>query len=378
MDLRAWLVTNVWSTELDLAQFDFSLRWPRDLFFWESQRILELHPSSSPADMVACLFAEAFVDGHVASLLENDQYKSSESGADEVVRIVKALLNEPSLLHEAQPPRYWLERQSTGNLVVPKTALPIAFSDLIDEFCELDYFPTVMPKPCVDDRSYREVDLSKSIGQAIGIQVDWPFDEASLPLSDDLLYSVVEYFHDHAQRPRTRWLHSFAECGWHYDSHNRESGAAVYRWRVNELLDRYQVGFRLGNSGPEKGRMVRHASSDLDSLADQLVSEGADLGSEKIADSIRLFRSRSSSIHTRRTSIAQLSGYLENRRKQFKARQMMKGDEADLFNIFNNFYVRHDNAKQKRDYGEEYLDWIFWTTLAAIHLLQQLDKREAR
>lgn len=327
--------------------------------------------------MVTCLFAEAFVDGQVASHLEKNQYTFSKTGIDEAARIVNALLEDPGILHEVEPPRYWLERQFADDLLAPRAELPIAFFSLIEDFCEGDYFPTIMPKPCVDDHLYQSVDLSKSISDAIGAEVSWPSVADSQPISDDILFSVIEFFHDRALRPRTRSLHPYANCGWHYDNHNRESGAAVYRWRVNELLGRYKIGFRLGNAGAEKGRMIRYASQDLDDFANQLASETALTQDQKIAEAIRLYRSHSSSVHNMRAAVAQLSGYLENNRKLFKAREMTSGDEADLFNIFNNFYIRHDNDKQKKNFGVEYLDWIFWTTLAAIHLLQQLDDRES-
>lgn len=196
-----------------------------------------------------------------------------------------------------------------------------------------------------------------------------------LSTPEDILFSVIEYFHDQAQRPRTRWLHPFEGCGWHYGSHNRESGATVYRWRVNELLSRFQIAYRLGNDGPEKGRLIRHADFDLDDLADQLVHDSDEKDDEKIASAIRMYRERTSDTHNRRAAIAQLSGFLEHHRKQFQAVEMTKGDESDLFQIFNKFAIRHGDVTQKSDYGDEYLDWTFWTTLAAIQLLKHLEER---
>lgn len=137
---------------------------------------------------------------------------------------------------------------------------------------------------------------------------------------------MIEYFNDQAQRPRTRRWHQYANCGWHYDNHNRESGSAVYRWRVNKLLDYYQIGFRLGSYGTEKGRLIRHASLEVDDLADELVASTAETLEAKIAANIRLFRARGSNVHDQRAAISQLSGFLEEHRKQFKSQEMTKGD----------------------------------------------------
>lgn len=44
-------------------------------------------------------------------------------------------------------------------------------------------------------------------------------------------------------------------------------------------------------------------------------------------------------------------------------------DERDLFNIANNFGLRHQNALQREDYDPLWLNWIFYNYLATIHLV---------
>ena len=365
---------------MDFSTFDYSLRWPKDLFIWEARRIRILHSELQFTNMVSCLFAEAFTDSGVDGHLEQtiDQLSTAGSEHDASLQILDALLADPNIMHEFKPARYWFERQRRVTVKASNKTLASAFVDLITEFCEFDYFPRILPKPCVDDSSSLDADPSARISRAIHMRVAWPLDESPDPISDDLLYSVIEYFYDQAQRPRTRFFHSYADCGWHYSDHNHESGAAVYRWRVNELLDRYQTEYRLGKQGPEKGRLIRHADLDLDDLAGTLIAATEGTDDDKIAANIRLYRLRESNAHEKRAAIAQLAGILERYRKQSKGSALPKGDESDLFNIFNNFSIRHDNAQQKGDYGDEYLDWIFWTTLAAIQLLKQIEIRPSK
>ena len=45
-------------------------------------------------------------------------------------------------------------------------------------------------------------------------------------------------------------------------------------------------------------------------------------------------------------------------------------DKNIQHNIFNNFMIRHGNKTQKSEYGDEYLDWIFWTSVSAIQLIR--------
>jgi hypothetical protein len=48
----------------------------------------------------------------------------------------------------------------------------------------------------------------------------------------------------------------------------------------------------------------------------------------------------------------------------------------DLFNIANNFGIRHYNEKQKTNYDQEvWLDWIFYYYLATINTIIRLIKK---
>jgi hypothetical protein len=51
-----------------------------------------------------------------------------------------------------------------------------------------------------------------------------------------------------------------------------------------------------------------------------------------------------------------------------------------LFNIANNFGIRHHNEKQKTDYDESiWLSWIFYYCLATIHAaLRLIEKKEQK
>jgi hypothetical protein len=44
-------------------------------------------------------------------------------------------------------------------------------------------------------------------------------------------------------------------------------------------------------------------------------------------------------------------------------------DEDDLFNIANNFGIRHKNERQKIDYDPLWLSWMFYYYLATIHFV---------
>lgn len=353
-----------------LADYDFSLSWPRELFLWEGKRIARLKSDQSFTNMVATFFDEAFADGDIAASLER------VSPGDDAGTVLSGLISDPGQLHDFEPPRYWLERTVGVAAAGDRAPLSGAFADLVLAMRSHNYFPKVLPEQCVDDHGTWEADPSDEISRAIHVRVNWPLQFEDGSVSDDVLFSTIEYFHDQAQRARTRWFHQFGDCGYHHIDHNKESGAVVYRWRVNDLLNRYGVDLKIAGTGPEKGHIVRHSGLSLDPLADELATAKPGVRGEEgtVADAIRLFRSRSSTHNQRRAAVTQLAGVLESHRQELKALQFSSADESDLFKIFNNFGFRHNNKVQKSDYGDEYLDWVFWVTLAAIHLMRQLDK----
>jgi hypothetical protein len=91
---------------------------------------------------------------------------------------------------------------------------------------------------------------------------------------------------------------------------------------------------------------------------------------------VTLFRSRTADRETKRSACVALAGVLEQRRRLLKA-ELLRRDEAALFQIANEFAIRHRAANQCGDYDDAYLDWVFWWYLATIELTNQLLARAA-
>ena len=91
---------------------------------------------------------------------------------------------------------------------------------------------------------------------------------------------------------------------------------------------------------------------------------------------VALFRARDAGVEHKRSACTTLARVLESRRRLLKA-ELFRKDEGALFQIANEFDLRHRGADQHTDYDAAYLDWIFWWYLATVELTDQLLNRQA-
>lgn len=98
----------------------------------------------------------------------------------------------------------------------------------------------------------------------------------------------------------------------------------------------------------------------------------------QVRHALALFRERGADRNQKRSAVAALALVLEERRHNVLTDALAKSDRGALFDIANNFHVRHQDAKQKRDYDEFYLDWIFWVYLASVELTNRVIDKQTK
>jgi hypothetical protein len=69
-----------------------------------------------------------------------------------------------------------------------------------------------------------------------------------------------------------------------------------------------------------------------------------------------------------------LAGVLEERRALLR-QELLSRDESSLFEIANNYALRHRNENQRNEYAQEFLDWVFWLYAATVELTDRLLRR---
>ncbi|MCQ3810806.1 MAG: hypothetical protein KTV68_09665 [Acidimicrobiia bacterium] len=270
-----------------------------------------------------------------------------------------------------RPRLYYSQRArddaDASNSVLP--AIARRARGLINELAEDCYFDQVLEVQCIEFSLPPGPTPEEILNSSVGKPHLWSDEFEEWAEAD--LCDFIEVFHDQAARPIRRWFHTFADtvCGWHVESFSKRSGQAIYRWRMNQLLDSTPFEFRLAETGEDTGRMVRRIPSDLGRLVDEVLGDAA--AGDPEAHAIFLFRQRDATREDRRSAVVALAGVLEERRELLKE-QLLKKDERALFEIANKFALRHRKANQRGDYDDAYLEWIFYWYLATVHLTRQL------
>jgi hypothetical protein len=369
----------------------YQLAWPRQLFVDEATALLaELFNPKWLVD-AELLLEEAFTSRvpkdqlrttHWFDLPADDPAHQTLASAEQVARgflthLVEAADALP--VHSERPP-YWSVRiaaaASTQPVAQDRTQqVQQEWIALVQDLQARGYMDWIAPQGCTAEppASPAAEVLAAKIEQDLGLADLWPLDPEGWDL--DTFYSLIEVVHDLINRPRHRDRHnlpdSFPDCPWHYSKFAPTPARTLYRWHVDQLFDRYGVGLRLAAGGEDMGRLVRAAGDDRDELVEQALQTPNPSDRNAVRHAIALFRSRGVDRENKRSAVLALHRVLEDRRPLIKT-ELMRKDEGALFQIANEFDLRHSGERQRPDYEDAYLDWIFWWYLATVELTDRI------
>jgi hypothetical protein len=141
---------------------------------------------------------------------------------------------------------------------------------------------------------------------------------------------------------------------------------------MNLPLRRYGEGWQLS----EDGEVLSLPPEGMSTLLSAELPTRDPTTREKVAEATMKFRRHGSSISDRQDAVRALADILEWLRPQLKT-TLLKEDERDLFNIANNFGIRHLNQQQKLKYDKAvWLSWMFYHYLNTINAFLHLLKRQ--
>lgn len=201
----------------------------------------------------------------------------------------------------------------------------------------------------------------------------WPVPDRIYHYSEDDLFDVVELLFDCVSKPTKGYYHDFSGCGWHYREFDKAAGQVEFRNEVNETLGSYGAGYELSTAG----EVFESAPPGMAYLeAAELPKYDSENVNDRVEDAIRKFRDRKSSLSDRKDAVVGLASVLEFLRPKLD-KVLIKKDESDLFNIANNFGLRHHTSKQQTNYDKDiWYSWIFYHYLSTIHAVLRLIERK--
>lgn len=259
----------------------------------------------------------------------------------------------------------------TGKNPVGKTLdlmmLKRLFLTVHEDFERRGYFQETFGYHCVDDG-----DVPGAAGPDVEAYVLrncrksnlWPVDARCDEYTEDDLFDIMEFLYDHTSKPKGGRYHDYGDCGWHFDKFEKSEGQDEFRAEVNELLCDYDRGYELSANG----EILELAEPGMEALLEAKLPQHDPTNVEgRVEKAVTKFRRYRSSVDERREAVRELAEVLEYLRPKLK-KVISNKDESDLFNIANNFAIRHHNQTQKREYDQSiWLSWMFYFNLAFIH-----------
>ncbi len=274
--------------------------------------------------------------------------------------------------------QYYSQRKGTNpNL----KGLPLR--DVVDLFVRVfsqlradGYFDEAFGFTCVDageiDGKIRDPELEMLL--TVRKKGLWPVPEKALTYKEDDFFDVLEFLYQHVSKPIDGAMHSYNQCGMHWETFNQALGRVEYRTKVNAVLTHFERRFELS----AEGEVLQRPEAGFEPIFDaDLPSSDSNVLSRVNAATLR-YRRHGSTVDDRRQAVRDLADVLEYLRPKVKS-FLTSADEKDLFNIANNFGVRHHNDKQRTAYDTGiWLSWMFYFYLSTIHVVLRKIEHDGR
>lgn len=131
---------------------------------------------------------------------------------------------------------------------------------------------------------------------------------------------------------------------------------------INPIIARFDEGYIMNGYGQIELLRDNDFSSTEEDLPETATSSQID---ERIQRAIRHYHHRGEDL--RKEALKELGDVLEFIRAGIKANEIAKKVEPAIFDILNNYNLRHNNAKQNTNYNTDiWYDWMYHTFLATI------------
>jgi len=269
--------------------------------------------------------------------------------------------------------RYYTSRKRPGSITLDE--LYQKLQNLYLLFREKNYFK--------EKAGLTVTDFPDSIKHAAAVALSFqPFPVtkwSSTDVTEDHIFETLEFLYDHASRPG-QWTSMTTETGWNYydyDSYDSEAGRAEFRKTANVFLADYKDGYELTDEGTVLALGTHGLQHIID--ADIIPYDEVNVDS-RVRHAITKWRNRRLSLQEKKEAIRELADVFEWLKKTKSLSKVLDSkDEAAIFDLANNFAIRHHDPKQKTSYDRAiWYSWIFHFYLATYHATIRLLLRQGK
>jgi hypothetical protein len=239
--------------------------------------------------------------------------------------------------------------------------LHMRISSLVDDYIVRDFFKE---KLGITETTSSFDSINRKSVTKIGIHVfpikSWLISQ----IEKNRIFDTVEFLYKFVSEP-SNWGPKVDETNYHYYdylNYNSRNGKNLFREDVNRIISEFEDGYELTKDGE-----ILYKGNDTQSFIE------TDFPACKIGDvdplikkAIRQWKNRNQSLDEKKLAIINLANVFEFLKKEGTLVKVLDSkDTSDLFNIANNFSIRHYNKLQKTDYDTEiWYDWIIQFYLA--------------
>lgn len=265
--------------------------------------------------------------------------------------------------------QYYSQRKGT-NPNLKGLKLPDVIDLFVRVFKQLEidgYFVEAFGFYCVDDGKIDGKVRDPELEMLLTIRKKglWPVDERAPFYQEDDFFDVIEFLFQYVSKPIDGTMHSYGDCGMHWDTFNQQQGQKEFREKLNTVLLHYEHRYELS----VEGEVLHKPEAGFEPIFDADLPTSDKNITSRVNAAILRYRRHGSTIDDRRQAVRDLADVLEYLRPKVKT-LLTSADENDLFNIANNFGVRHHNEKQRTGYDASiWLSWMFYFYLATIHVV---------
>ena len=195
--------------------------------------------------------------------------------------------------------------------------------------------------------------------------------------TDARVFDVIEFLYDRVSRP-IGWAQFQGETGFNYSDYeyyDEAAGKLEFRTTANVFLSDCGEGFELD----EDGEVRRLGSAGIQLI---LTSEIVPFDKQNVDDKVLLaiskWRSRHRTLEDMKEAVRLLADVFEFLKDAKQLSQALDAkDSSDIFNIANNFSIRHHNQQQKSNYDPFiWYSWMFHFYLATYHATIRLIQKK--